>query len=60
MRNLLIFFLFVIFVGCSPNYSKIDDKGLQIDIYNTDMTYEKFKQIVIQYADEASYPNLID
>ena len=34
------------------------DKVLNIDIYQSDMTYEKFKQYVIEYADKSTYPSL--
>ncbi len=31
---------------------------LNIDIYQNDMTYEKFKKYAIEYAENSSYPNL--
>ena len=31
---------------------------LEIDIYNSEMTYEKFKKKLIDYADKATYPSL--
>ena len=34
------------------------DKVLNIDIYQNDMTYEKFKKYAIEYAENSSYPNL--
>ena len=47
-----LFFLF----SCTSQINT--DKVLNIDIYQSDMTYEKFKQYVIDYADKAPYPNL--
>tara|TARA_Y100000022_G_C13012747_1_gene267511 strand:+ start:88 stop:240 length:153 start_codon:yes stop_codon:yes gene_type:complete len=44
--------------SCKTHVSNNDDLGLQIDIYKKDMTYEKFKQKVIEYADEASFPTI--
>tara|TARA_Y100001935_G_C17160940_1_gene435276 strand:+ start:97 stop:225 length:129 start_codon:yes stop_codon:yes gene_type:complete len=38
--------------------SNLDDKALDIDIYRSDMTYEKFKNKVLNYADRAPYPSL--
>ena len=34
------------------------DTVLNIDIYQNDMTYEKYKQHVIDYADKSPYPSL--
>tara|TARA_A100001037_G_C14684659_1_gene428926 strand:- start:78 stop:260 length:183 start_codon:yes stop_codon:yes gene_type:complete len=47
-----LFFLF----SCTSQINT--DKALNIDIYQSDMTYEKFKQYVIEYADKSTYPNL--
>ena len=47
-----LFFLF----SCTSQINT--DKVLNIDIYQSDMTYEKFKQYAIDYAEKASYPNL--
>ena len=47
-----LFFLF----SCTSQINT--DKVLNIDIYQNDMTYEKFKQYVIEYADKSTYPNL--
>tara|TARA_B100001121_G_C18445681_1_gene505986 strand:+ start:414 stop:596 length:183 start_codon:yes stop_codon:yes gene_type:complete len=55
--SLLIFILFTL-TNCSNQVSNINDKGLDIDIYGSDMTYEKFKKIITDYADKASYPSL--
>ena len=47
-----LFFLF----SCTSQINT--DKVLNIDIYQSDMTYEKFKQYVIEYADKSTYPSL--
>ena len=57
MRYGLILFLFIL-TSCISKVSKNNDTNLNIDIYQSDMTYEKFKQYVINYADKAPYPNL--
>ena len=59
MRYLLIILIFITFSSCSNHVSNFNDKELDIDIYNSEMTYEKFKKTVIDYADKASYPSLI-
>ena len=53
---LLLFFL----QNWSTTALNSNDKGLKIDIYENDMTYEKFKKIVIDYAENAPFPQLID
>ena len=58
MKYLLLAFIFVSVSNCNNQVSNFDDKGLDIDIYKKDMTYEKFKQTIIEYADKASFPNL--
>ena len=60
MRYLLIILIFITFSSCSNHVSNFNDKELDIDIYNSEMTYEKFKKTVIDYADKASYPSLIN
>ena len=57
MRHLIIATLFVL-TSCVSNIEKNNDTGLNIDIYQSDMTYEKFKQYVIEYADKTTYPSL--
>ena len=47
-----LFFLF----SCTSQINT--DKVLNIDIYQSDMTYEKFKQYAINYAEKAPYPSL--
>jgi len=58
MRYLLLIFTFIFFSSCSNQVSNLNDKGLEIDIYNSEMTYEKYKETVINYADKATYPSL--
>ena len=58
MRYLLIILIFITFSSCSNHVSNFNDKELDIDIYNSEMTYEKFKETVIDYADKATYPSL--
>ena len=59
MRHVLILLLFFL-QNCSTTASNNNDKGLKIDIYENDMTYEKFKKIVIDYAEKAPFPQLTD
>ena len=58
MRYLLLILILLIFSHCSNQVSNYNDKGLDIDIYRSDMTFEKFKKTVIDYADKSSYPSL--
>ena len=58
MRYLLLILIFITFSSCSNQVSNFNDKELDIDIYNSEMTYEKFKATVIDYADKASYLSL--
>ena len=58
MKYLFILILIVTLSGCTSNIIKNNNAGLQIDIYKNDMTYEKFKQYVIEYAEKARYPSL--
>ena len=55
---MLLTLIFIIFSSCSYQVSNFNDKELDIDIYNSEMTYEKFKATVIDYADKASYLSL--
>ena len=59
MRYVFILLLFFL-QNCSTTASNNNDKGLKIDIYENDMTYEKFKKIVIDYAENAPFPQLTD
>jgi len=45
-------------MSCSPKLSKKNETSLNIDIYENGMTYEKFKQYVIEYAENTTYPSL--
>ena len=58
MRCLLLILILSTFSSCSYHVSNFNDKELDIDIYNSEMTYEKFKTTVVDYADKASYPSL--
>ena len=58
MRYLMLILISIALLNCSNQVSNFDDKGLEIDIYNSEMTYEKFKETVIDYADKATYPSL--
>ena len=58
MRYLLLILIFITFSSCSYPIANFNDKELDLDIYNSEMTYEKFKETVIDYADKASYPSL--
>ncbi len=59
MKKLIIFTILLIIPACTKKVVKNNDLGLQIDIYEKSMTYEKFKQKVIDYAEDAPYPILI-
>tara|TARA_B100000003_G_scaffold37299_2_gene31485 strand:- start:412 stop:597 length:186 start_codon:yes stop_codon:yes gene_type:complete len=59
MRYVFILLLFFL-QNCSTSALNSNDKGLKIDIYENDMTYEKFKKIVIDYAENAPFPQLTD
>ena len=58
MRYLILILILIALSNCSNQVSNFNDKGLEIDIYNNEMTYEKFKETVIDYADKATYPSL--
>ncbi len=57
MKYLLIIPL-IFMTSCSSNMSKNNNTFLNIDIYQNDMTYEKFKQYVIEYAEKSTFPSL--
>ena len=57
MKYVLIITLFIL-TACISNTEKNNDTELNIDIYQSDMTYEKFKQYAINYAEKAPYPSL--
>ena len=58
MRYLILILISICLSNCSNQVSNLNDKGLEIDIYNSEMTYEKYKETVINYADKATYPSL--
>ena len=58
MRYLILILISIVLSSCSNQVSNFNDKGLDIDIYNSETTYEKFKETVIDYADKATYPSL--
>ena len=60
MKYLIIIFFLLLLPACANQVSNNNDLGLQIDIYKKDMTFESFKQQLIEYADIASYPSLIE
>ena len=59
MRYFVTFFSISILTACTSQITNNNDLGLQIDIYKKDMNYDKFKQSVIEYAENAPYPSLI-
>ena len=60
MKYLLILFFLITLTGCNSQMLNNNDIGLQIDIYKEDIGYEEFKQTVIEYSENAKYPNLIN
>ncbi len=56
MKYILIIILLIITSSCASK--KSNDKVLIIDIYQNDMTYKKYKQYVINYAENATFPSL--
>tara|TARA_Y100001958_G_scaffold134279_1_gene104830 strand:- start:605 stop:790 length:186 start_codon:yes stop_codon:yes gene_type:complete len=58
MKYFLLILILFSLPNCSNKMSNLDDKALDIDIYRSDMTYEKFKNKVLNYADRAPYPSL--
>ena len=58
MKYILIIFTLLTLTSCSSRMTDLNDNGLEIDIYQNDMTYEKFKQKAIEYAENATYPSL--
>ena len=48
---------FLIFLqSCSNKIS--NDKVFNIDIYQNDITFDKYKQYVIEYAENTDFPSL--
>ena len=57
MKYQLLIIALIFLSSCSSNIDN-NDTVLNIDIYQNDMTYEKYKQYVIDYADKSPYPSL--
>tara|TARA_B100000965_G_scaffold404671_1_gene436167 strand:+ start:338 stop:520 length:183 start_codon:yes stop_codon:yes gene_type:complete len=57
MKYQLLIIALIFLSSCSSNIDN-NDTVLNIDIYQNDMTYEKYKQHVIDYADKSPYPSL--
>tara|TARA_Y100000590_G_scaffold418757_1_gene519859 strand:- start:465 stop:650 length:186 start_codon:yes stop_codon:yes gene_type:complete len=60
MKYIIITITLIFLSSCSSNIAKNKNTILNIDIYQNDMTYEKFKQHVIEYAENSIYPSLTD
>ena len=60
MRYIVIITSFIFLSSCASNIKKSNDMGNNIDIYQNDMTFEKFKQYALEYAEKSQYPNLIN
>ena len=60
MKYELIIIILILLSSCTTNMTKNQNTGLNIDIYSNDMTYEKFQQYVIEYAEDNPYPSLSD
>ena len=60
MRYIVILTSFIILSSCASNIKKSNDMGNNIDIYQNDMTFEKFKQYALEYAEKSQYPNLVN
>tara|TARA_Y100001970_G_scaffold171596_1_gene209757 strand:+ start:1324 stop:1509 length:186 start_codon:yes stop_codon:yes gene_type:complete len=58
MRYIKIIFFLLLLTGCSSYLSNTNKTSLQLDIYENGMTFEKFKQKVMDYANNAPYPSL--
>ena len=58
MRYIKIILILLILTGCSSYLSDENNTSLQIDIFENGMTFENFKQKVIDYANKAPYLSL--
>ena len=58
MKYTLILITLIFLSSCSGKTNKNNGASLNIDIYQYDMTYEKFKQYAIEYAEKATDPSL--
>ena len=59
MRLIFSMLVLTILYSCSSYTTNNADLDLDVDIYKKDMTFEKFKQEAIEYADKSLYPSLI-
>ena len=57
MKYQLLIIALIFLSSCASNIVN-NDTVLNIDIYQNDMTFEKYKQRVIDYADISPYPSL--
>ena len=57
MKYQLLIIALIFLSSCASNIVN-NDTVLNIDIYQNDMTFEKYKQHVIDYADKSPYPSL--
>ena len=58
MRYIKIILILLILTGCNSYLSNEKNTSLQIDIFDNGMTFENFKQKVIDYANKAPFPSL--
>ena len=57
MKYKLLIITLIFLSSCTSSHN-VNNTVFNVDIYTNDMTYEKFKQYVIEYAENSSYPNL--
>ena len=58
MKYVLIMISLFFLSSCTSNINKNNDIGFNIDIFENDMTYEKFKLYAIEYAEKSKFPSL--
>ncbi len=58
MKYKLLIIALIFLSSCTSMTDQKSNTVLNIDIYQNDMTYEKFKKYAIEYAENSSYPNL--
>tara|TARA_B100001123_G_C15197577_1_gene981983 strand:+ start:1056 stop:1235 length:180 start_codon:yes stop_codon:yes gene_type:complete len=58
MKYVLSITVLFFFTACSSDINR--HKTLNIDIYQHNMSFEKFKQYVMEYAEKSTYPSLSD
>ena len=54
MKKLLIFFFLV---SCVSTNSNLESNTKKLD-FNTDLNFEDFNELLIEYAKTSSYPNI--